>query len=197
MPDLILASASPTRLALLRAAGVPVRPHPVPLDEPALRAEGRAAGLDAAAMALRLAHAKAALVPAAPGALVLAADQMLDLDGAWLEKPTDAAALRAQILRLRGRTHALPTAAVLHRDGAPVWEHVATPRLAVRPFTDAFLDAYLAAEGDALLGCLGGYRLEGRGAQLFSAVEGEHAAVLGLPLLALLAALRGHGVLEG
>ena len=86
---------------------------------------------------------------------------------------------------------------VCWRGGGRAWGHLAAPRLTMRRFSDAFLDAYLAAEGEAVLGSVGAYRLEGLGAHLFAAVEGEHAAVLGLPLLPLLGFLRGHGVLLG
>ena len=113
----------------------------------------------------------------------------------WFDKPADPGAARSHLMALRGRTHLLATAVVAWRGGGRVWGHVATPRLTMRPFSDTFLDAYLAAEGDALLPSVGAYRLEGPGAQLFSRVEGEHAAVLGLPLLPLLEFLRGHGVL--
>ncbi len=149
-----------------------------------------------------LAEAKARRVAArrrAPGddALVIGADQILVCDGAWFGKPADAAAARAQILALRGKTHELATALVCWRAGERVWGHVETPRLTMRAFSDAFLDAYLEAEGEAVLSSVGAYRLEGLGAHLFAAVRGEHAAVLGLPLLPLLGFLRGHGVLLG
>ena len=89
----------------------------------------------------------------------------------------------------------METAVVCHRGGEEVWRHVAHPRLAMRAVSNAFLDAYLAAEGEAVLGSVGAYRLEGLGVHLFDRVEGEHAAVLGLPLLPLLGFLRQHGVL--
>ncbi len=190
----MLASGSATRLALLRAAGLAVQACPVALDEAVLKTQGRREGLDAAGMALRLATAKAMRVDA-PGALVIGADQMLVCDGAWHDKPEDGAAARAQLLALRGRAHVLPTAVVCLRDGEVVWQHVATPRLVMRRFSDAFLAAYLAHEGEAILGCVGGYRLEGMGVQLFDAVEGEFAAILGLPLLALLGFLRDAGAI--
>jgi septum formation protein len=88
----------------------------------------------------------------------------------------------------------LVTAIVVLRDGVRIWHHVAHPRLVMRGFSDAFLDAYLAAEGEAVLGSVGAYRLEGLGAHLFDRIDGEHAAILGLPMLALLGFLRQHGV---
>jgi septum formation protein len=102
---------------------------------------------------------------------------------------------REHLRRLRGRRHTLVTAVVCQRGQTPLWHHVAAPLLTMRDFSDAFLDAYLAAEGKALLASVGAYRLEGLGVHLFDRIEGEHAAILGLPLLALCGFLRQHGVL--
>ena len=126
---------------------------------------------------------------------MIGADQLLVCEGRWFDKPPDMVAARAQLLALRGRPHELMTAMVCWRGGQRVWQHLARPRLTMRGFSDAFLDAYLALEGEAVLGSVGAYRLEGPGVQLFDAVEGEHSAILGLPLLPLLDFLRGHGVL--
>jgi len=131
----------------------------------------------------------------APGRVVVGADQLLVCDGDWFDKPETIEAARRQLLLLRGKTHTLVTALVCMKDGVEIWQHVAHPRLRMRGFTDGFLDFYLATEGDALLACVGAYRLEGPGIQLFDSVEGEHAAVLGLPLLPLLGFLRQHGTL--
>jgi septum formation protein len=134
-----------------------------------------------------------------PEALVIGADQMLvcTIDGTerWFDKPADLAAARGHLRSLRGREHRLVTAIVCWRHGARIWQHVAIPRLTMRNASDSFIEAYLVAEGDRVLSSVGAYRLEGPGVQLFSAVEGEHAAVLGVPLLALLDFLRDHGVL--
>lgn len=191
---LVLASGSAARLALLRGAGLVVRAWPVALDEAVLKRAGRAEGADASVVALRLAEAKAALVDA-PGAVVIGADQLLVCEGQWFDKPADPVGARAQLRALRGRSHVLHTAVACLRDGAVLWRHVARPCLAMRRFSDAFLDTYLEQEGAAVLGCVGAYRLEGPGVQLFDAVVGEHAAVLGLPLLALLAFLRRDGTI--
>jgi septum formation protein len=197
-PPLLLASASATRQALLAAAGLRFGVHPADIDEAPIKRAARAAGLDAAAAALRLADAKAAAVAAqAPDALVIGADQILDCAGVWFDKPADMAAARSHLLALRGRTHALATAVVCRSGDATVWQHVALPRLAMRGFSEAFLDDYLQAEGTHLLGSVGAYRLEGRGVQLFDRVDGDHAAILGLPLLPLLAFLRDYGLLPG
>ena len=201
-PPLVLASASAARRAVLAAAGLSFTAEAAAVDEAAIKESARAEGLPPGEAAMVLAEAKARRVAArrrAPGddALVIGADQILVCDGAWFDKPADAAAARAQLLALRGKTHELATALVCWRGGERVWGYVETPRLTMRAFSDAFLDAYLEAEGEAVLSSVGAYRLEGLGAHLFAAVRGEHAAVLGLPLLPLLGFLRGHGVLLG
>ena len=196
-PPVILASSSRTRAQLLAAAGVPFTPLPALVDEAALRDALRAEGVRAEDAAVALAEMKAAHVAArAPeSAIVLGADQLLEIDSDWLEKPVDRAAARAQLLRLRGRRHRLVSAVVAFRGGSRVWHDVDAATLAVRPFGDGFLDAYLDAVGDAVVGCVGAYQLEGLGAQLMARVDGAHATVLGMPLLPLLQFLRDQAVL--
>lgn len=197
-PQLILASQSLARRAVLDAAGLRYVARPAAVDEAAIKEAAQAEVIPAADAALMLADAKAERIARRdPEALVIGCDQLLVCEGAWFDKPADVAAARQQLLRLKGRRHELVTAVVCHRHGGRIWQHVATPQLAMRDFSDAFLDAYLAAEGDRLTQSVGAYRLEGPGIQLFSRVEGEHAAILGLPLLALLDFLRQHRVLAG
>ncbi len=199
-PPLVLASASTARRAVLEGAGLVFAARPAAVDEAAIKESARAEGLSAGDTALMLADAKAARIAVrAPEALVIGADQMLvcTIDGEerWFDKPPDLAAARAQLALLAGRAHRLVTAIVCWRDGARVWQHLAQPRLTMRASSDEFLDAYLALEGERVLSSVGAYRLEGPGVQLFAAVEGEHAAILGVPLLPLLGFLRDHGVL--
>ncbi len=193
IPRLVLASASAARRALLSAAGLDFEVRPVWIDEPAVRATARAEGSGPGDTALLLAGLKAAHIRD-PDALVIGADQILECGGTWFGKPADLAAARRHLLALRGRTHVLHTAIVCHRDRAEIWRHLAVPSLTMRRFSDAFLDRYLALEGDRATASVGAYRLEGPGMQLFSRIEGEHAAILGLPMLALLDLLRRHGV---
>lgn len=179
---------------LLTSAGLAFEARAAPVDEEAIKAAAQADGLAASDAAMLLAGMKASRIRD-PEALVIGADQILVCEGRWFGKPRDLAEARRHLLALRGRAHTLETAVVCRRDGQEIWRHLARPRLVMRAFSDAFLDAYCAAEGEALLGSVGAYRLEGLGLQLFDAVNGEHAAILGLPLLPLTGFLRQHGVL--
>ncbi|MCQ4160961.1 Maf family nucleotide pyrophosphatase [Roseomonas sp. GC11] len=193
---LILASSSATRAALLRGAGLAFEARPAAVDEAALKEAAQAEAIPPAETAILLAEAKAQRIGRRETqAVVIGADQLLVCEGRWYDKPEDLAAARAQLQALRGRTHTLYTAMVLWRGGQRIWHHVATPRLTMRDFSETFLDRYLAAEGEAVTHSVGAYRLEGLGVQLFRDVQGEHSAILGLPLLPLLGFLRQHGVL--
>lgn len=200
-PPLVLASSSATRRALLTRAGLAFEALPAAVDEAALKQGCQAEGIPPEDAAIILAEAKAERIARRrPEALVIGGDQLLvcrmeDGKDRWFDKPADMDAARAQLRALRGRPHRLVTATVAWRGGERVWQDVTTPRLTMRAFSDAFLDAYLAAEGEALLASVGAYRLEGLGVHLFSRVEGEHSAILGLPLVPLLGFLRQHGVL--
>ncbi len=193
-PRLILASGSASRRALLSAAGLRFDAVPADIDESAMKQAIRGEGASAADAAMALAERKASAMTD-PAALVIGCDQILVCDGDWFDKPATLPAARTQLMTLRGRVHDLVTAAVCRRQGAVVWRHVETPRLAMRAFSDAFLDAYLAAEGSALLTSVGAYRLEGLGLNLFDSIEGEHSAILGVPMVPLLGFLRASGVL--
>ena len=193
---IILASGSAARRALMQAAGLVFDVVVPDVDEAIIKAAMRAEGSPAEEAALALADAKAASVAEAD-AWVIGADQILVCDGDWFDKPADLDVARAQLLRLRGKRHELVTAVTCWRGGERAWWNVTPPALQMRVFSDGFLDAYLAAEGQAVLGCVGAYRLEGLGVQLFEAVEGEHSAVLGLPMLALLRFLREAGAIAG
>jgi len=192
---LVLASASASRAALLRAAGIEFAAEPANIDEGAVKQAFRAAGQAAIDCALELAEAKAnAIARRNPGAFVIGADQILVMGEDWFDKPADLAAAAAQLRRLGGRTHALATAACVVRDDERLWRATSAPKLTMRRFGEGFLAGYIAAEGEALLGSVGAYRIEGRGVQLFSAIEGDHFAILGLPLLELLEFLRERGL---
>ncbi len=192
----ILASASTARAALLRAAGVDFIAEPAAIDEARLKCAARQVGDSALSCASALAAAKACCISHRhPAALVIGADQILEGGADWFDKPNDLAEARAQLLVLRGRNHTLATAVCIVHGGKPLWRATSAPELSMRRFSDAFLEGYIAAEGDALLGSVGAYRLEGRGVQLFSRIVGDHFAILGLPLIGLLGFLRERGVM--
>lgn len=202
-PRLVLASSSAARRGVLERAGLRFEAMPAAVDEAALKEACRAEAIPAEDAAIILAEAKAERIARRmPEALVIGCDQLLACrmeDGTerWFDKPVDLAAARAQLLALRGRTHRLLNGTVAWRGGERVWQDVTAVRMTMRQFSEAFLDAYLAAEGEALCSSVGGYRVEGLGIHLFSRIEGEHSAILGLPMVPLLGFLRGHGVLEG
>ncbi len=194
---LILASQSLSRRALLEGAGLDFEAMPAAVDEAAIKESAKAEGVSAADTAILLADAKAARIARRhPEATIIGADQLLVCEGEWFDKPADLAAARGHLLKLRNRAHELMTAVVVWRNGQRAWHHLATPRLAMRDFSDAFLDAYLAREGGFVTSSVGAYRLEGMGIQLMRDIRGEHTAILGLPLLPLLAYLRDAVVVK-
>lgn len=191
---ILLASRSAARVSLLNAAGIAFTAAPSSVDERMVEMPLIAGGAAPADVASALADAKAIDVSAqSPGALVIGADQTLDLDGDRWTKPATMAMAREQLARLSGRSHRLHSAVAIARDGAVTWRHVSAARLTVRPLTAAAIDAYLAAVGDAALGSVGAYQLEGIGVRLFEKIDGDYFAILGLPLLPLLARLREEG----
>ena len=193
---IILASASASRAELLRAAGVDFTVEPAAIDEAGMKSDAWQRGDSAIACASALAAEKASVVSRRnPDALVIGADQILVAGEEWFDKPADLAEAHAQLQVLRGGIHRLATAAVVMQGEAPLWRAANAPEMQMRWFSDAFLEAYVASEGEALLGSVGAYRLEGRGVQLFSRVAGDHFAVLGLPLIELLAFLRERGAI--
>lgn len=191
----VLASKSAIRAELLRGAGLEVEIVPANVDERGLEAAWSGAGPDV--VARNLAQEKAVAVSLSrPGCLVIGADQTLALGAERFSKAADLLEARARLLRLRGRTHALHSGFALARDGAVLRAGVASAHLTMRTFSEAFLDAYLARAGEAILTSVGCYQLEHLGVTLFEAIEGDYFTILGLPLLALLAALRQEGLIE-
>ena len=187
---LLLASKSAARAAILKGAGVAFEVVSAGVDEGPLKADAVAKGKSPLQIAERLAEAKAAAASRDSLDLTIGADQTLDLDGRLFDKAETLEEAREALKTLRGRTHKLHAAVALAQDGRTIWRDVQTASLTVRDFSDAFLDQYLARNAGAALACVGGYELEGEGAQLFSAIDGDYFTILGLPILPLLAELR-------
>ncbi len=194
---LILASQSAARRTMLEQAGVPFEAVAPELDEEAAKAGLEGAGFEPRGVAEELAQLKALSIRAGPSDLVLGSDQILEReDGEMLSKPESREEAFDQLRALSGRTHFLHSAAVIAENGEGVWWHSETAELAMRTLSDAFLHSYLDREYEAIRWSVGGYRIEGPGAQLFERIDGSYFAVLGMPLLPLLDYLRERGVLE-
>ncbi|MBK1671397.1 septum formation protein Maf [Rhodovibrio sodomensis] len=196
-PPFVLGSQSPTRRHMLEAAGVPVHAADRPgVDEDEVKAAFRADGAGADDVAEALAEMKAQRVAERyGGCLVMGADQMLEVDGAWLDKPRTRDQAAQTLRTLSGKTHRLIACAVVVKDGGRIWHHIDSAKLTVRPLSAGFIDSYLDTVGAAAFDSVGAYQLEGVGAQLFTQVQGDYFTVLGLPLLPLTDLLRNHGVL--
>ena len=195
-PQFILASASPSRAAVLRQAGLPALSEPARVDEAEVKAGLEGEGAGAREIAETLAELKAQKVSRRrPGVIIVGADQMLECEDVWFDKPIDLDQAAAHLRSLSGKTHRLISAVCVVRDGVRLWHHVAEARLTMRPLSEDFIADYLAAVGPAALTSVGAYQLEGLGAQLFTRVEGDYFTILGLPLLPLMDFLRNHGVI--
>jgi septum formation protein len=194
---IVLASQSASRRALLSAAKIPFEALSPGVDEEAAKDALRADGLDARALADALAELKALKVSRrVPGALILGCDQTLSLDdGNMIDKAVDRADAERILKALSGRVHHLHSAAVIVLNGEPIWRHVERVRMTVRSLSDAFIASYLDSDWEECRWCVGCYRIEGPGAQLFNRIDGSQFAIQGLPLLPLLDFLRVRGVL--
>ena len=195
--SLILASASTARSAMLRAAGVEFTTIPAQVDEAAIKAALAMEGATPVEIAETLAETKATQVAIRnPTDLVIGANQVLAAGPTTFDKPADIGAARDQLRHLSGRDHTLHSAVCLVRGDRVLWHHNARASLSMRDLSEPFLDQYLAAMGTTVCNTVGGYQIEGLGAQLFRQITGDYFTILGLPLLPLLEVLRSHGVLQ-
>jgi len=195
---IILASGSPFRKALLTNAGIAFDAIPADVDERALEAPLEGTGATPEDVASILAEAKAIDVSEShPGALVIGCDQTLSLGDRVFHKPRDKEDARRHLLDLSGKTHQLNSAVVLVRDGKTLWRNVSIARLTMRKLDPAFIGRHLARVGEKALSSVGAYQIEGEGIQLFEKIDGDYFTIVGLPLLPLLAELRGLGAIDG
>lgn len=194
---LILASSSSTRKRMLESAGVIFETKIARIDEEAVKLSLLADEQPPRNIADALAEMKAQKISSKyPEAFVLGADQILVHEGKILSKPCDMEAAKSQLRSLRNSSHSLISAVVIMRDGQTTFRHIDVVKLAMRDFSDAFLEDYLDKEGDEILSCVGAYRLEGLGSQLFNRVDGDYFAVLGLPLLQCLEHFRNREIIR-
>ena len=193
--QIILASKSAARRAVLTGAGVPFEVSVAGVDEDAVKNAMLAEGASPRDIADALAELKAVKVSRSKPGFVIGSDQTLEFEGRLYDKAQTTEDATARLKLMRGKPHKLHSAVVVAKDGAPIWREIVSATLTMRDFSDAFLTDYLALEGEEALGSVGCYRLEGPGAQLFSKIEGDYFAILGLPLMGLLDLFRRHGVL--
>ncbi|MEP2531669.1 Maf family nucleotide pyrophosphatase [Shimia sp.] len=194
--SLILASGSSIRAQLLKNAGVSFEVAKARVDEDMIRRSLEAEGASPRDIADVLAESKARKVSAKmPGATVLGCDQVLDFKGTVFSKPTSKDDARAQLLQLRGQRHMLLSAAVIYKDGEPLWRFVGVARLFMRNFSDSYLNAYLDRNWESVQHCVGGYMLESEGVRLFEKLDGDYFTVLGMPLVEILSYLTLQGEL--
>ena len=193
---ILLASTSADRARILASAGIAAESVAPGIEEHPIKVKHAANRMRADQLATALAELKAETVSKGrPEALVIGADQVLDCDGKWYDKPGGRDAARRQLKELRGKRHRLVTAVAVAAKGEVEWRHVESAVLTMRVFSDPFLEAYLDRAGDSIFGSVGAYQFEGIGALLFAKVEGDFFAILGLPLLPLLDHLRRVGAL--
>ncbi|MGB1068841.1 MAG: Maf family protein [Henriciella sp.] len=195
MTDLILASGSASRRALLAGAGVEATATKPNLDEDSLKASFRATGMSVRDQAMQLAELKALKISARMPGLVIGGDQMLSLGDRAFDKPKDMAQAAEHLRALSNQSHTLETAIAIAENGKVVWRHLSRPKLRMRQLSEGAISTYLSRVDDSILSTVGAYQLEGIGAQLFAQIDGDYFSILGLPLFPLLDYLRLRGVI--
>ncbi|KUJ78182.1 septum formation protein Maf [Ruegeria marisrubri] len=194
---LILASGSEIRARLLRNAAVPFTKEVPRVDEDTAKRALIAENASPRDIADALAELKARKISdKTPGAMVLGCDQVLDFEGSLLSKPESPEAALEQLKAMRGKRHMLLSAAVIYRNGEPLWRHVGQVRLRMRDSSDAYLQGYVARNWDSIRHAVGAYKLEEEGVRLFTSIDGDYFNVLGMPLLELLHFLTLQGVID-
>ena len=189
---IVLASQSASRKAMLEAAGMEFEAMPADLDERAI--EAGLADESPGTVAIALAQAKAMAVSRnSPGRIVLGSDSLVEVDGQRFDKPKTRSDAGEHLRFFSGKLMRLHSAAALVRDGECLWSGDALASLQLVDLSGGFIEDYLEHEWPAVSGCVGVFRIEGRGVQLFESIEGDQFTVLGMPLLKVLGALRRLG----
>lgn len=198
MAQIILASGSSIRAALLTQAGIPFEARPARVDEDAIKAALLMEDATPRDVADALAEFKARKIAEKdPGAVVIGSDQVLEYQGRILSKPETAEDAAEQLRTLRGKQHKLLSAVVVYHEAEPVWRYVGQVRLLMRDISDEYLSDYVARNWPGISESVGSYKLEEEGARLFSRIEGDYFTVLGLPLLELIGFLTQRGEIDG
>ena len=198
MSQIILASGSSIRAALLTQAGIPFEARPARVDEDAIKAALLMEDATPRDVADALAEFKARKIAEKdPGAVVIGSDQVLEYQGRILSKPETAEDAAEQLRTLRGKQHKLLSAVVVYHEAEPVWRYVGQVRLLMRDISDEYLSDYVARNWPGISESVGSYKLEEEGARLFSRIEGDYFTVLGLPLLELIGFLTQRGEIDG
>ena len=190
-PDLVLASGSAIRAAILKGAGLDFRVQKPAVDEDEIKREMAGEDLEEIAMALAV---RKALAVRAPGALVIGSDQIMEFEGRAFDKPKSMEEARDRLLDMQGKAHTLINAVAVAKDGAVIYRRLDRPKLVMRAMTKMDIEAYLNTAGEGDLASVGAYQIESLGAHLFEQIEGDHFAVLGISLYPLLGFLAGQGV---
>ena len=198
MAQIILASGSSIRAALLTQAGIQFEARPARVDEDAIKAALLMEDATPRDVADALAEFKARKIAEKdPGAVVIGSDQVLEYQGRILSKPETAEDAAEQLRTLRGKQHKLLSAVVVYHEAEPVWRYVGQVRLLMRDISDEYLSDYVARNWPGIGESVGSYKLEEEGARLFSRIEGDYFTVLGLPLLELIGFLTQRGEIDG
>jgi septum formation protein len=193
---LTLASKSPVRAQLLWSAGVPFETAGSGVNEEALKVELLSQKASPSKIAEALAAAKALAVAWERDGLIIGADSTIEFEGTLVDKATTMAEARERLQAMRGKDHLLHSAVVVARANDLLFHHLDTARMRMRDFSDQWLDDYLERQGEAILGSVGCYQLEGEGVQMFEAIDGDYFTILGLPMLSLLEFLRAQKVIS-
>ena len=189
-----LASASQTRIHMLRVAGLVFEAQAASVDEKAIKQAGIAENIAPADIAITLAEVKAGKLASQKEGYVIGCDQLLSCEGEIFSKPASIEQASEHLQKLAGKTHQLFTAAVVFQHGRRIWHHCSHAELTMRKLGAEDITAYLAFCGENCLSSPGCYQIEAAGAQLFTDIKGVYYDILGLPLLPLLAFLREHGL---